>query len=151
VTSPVAHIHDASLRAVLEERSSPMELHGNTFAPVCEQPLKFAEMAIYDRVIEFVRLETRAGAELSSETDIARDLGVDGDDAREFMIEFHRQFDVDLSKFEFDRHFGSEGFKLTAAIKSALGRGERKVPVTIGLLCVAAETRQWPSYPSGGE
>jgi hypothetical protein len=37
------------------------------------------------------------------------DLGVDGDDARDFLREFSCRFQVDMSQFVFSAHFGPEG------------------------------------------
>jgi hypothetical protein len=35
---------------------------------------------------------------------------MDGTDAVEFMEAFSKEFNVDMSEFEFDKHFGPEGF-----------------------------------------
>ena len=102
------------------------------------------DLALYDRIVEFVRSETRTRKPLSRDTDIAKDLGVDGDDAHDFMRRYQREFEVDLSQFEFDRHFGGEGFDLIEALKSALGRGKKRTPVTISLLFTAAKDHRWP-------
>jgi len=45
---------------------------------------------------------------ISDETRIEDDLGITGDDAYEFMEEFQKKFDVDLTTFKFDMHFGPE-------------------------------------------
>jgi len=47
---------------------------------------------------EKVRLETRLSA----------DLGMEGDDAREFMEEFFHRFSVNRGDFRTDEHFGPE-------------------------------------------
>lgn len=36
------------------------------------------------------------------------DLGVDGDDAQEFMVEYSRKFDVDIDGINFEQYFGDE-------------------------------------------
>jgi acyl carrier protein len=51
--------------------------------------------------------------QVNPETRIAEDLGVDGDDAEELMDEFAESFNVDLSAFRFEEHFGGEGIPLT--------------------------------------
>jgi len=64
-----------------------------------------------ERVRQFV--SDRTGARLDRvqlETRLRADLGVDGDDARELLDAFSREFDVDPSGLQFDEHFGSEGF-----------------------------------------
>jgi hypothetical protein len=108
-----------------------------------------SEQALYNRILDFVSSETRTRKHLSGNTDIARDLGVDGDDAVEFILNFVREFDVDLSNFRFDRYFGGEGFRLIAAIKSLLGKGEVRVPLTVALLFDAARHRRWPESAAG--
>ena len=108
-----------------------------------------SDRALYDRIVEFVRSETRTRKQLSANTDVAKDLGVDGDDARDFMLRFQREFDVDLSHFNFDQHFGGEGFKLISAIKSAVGKGKVRTPVTISVLLDAATSRRWPGREGG--
>ena len=79
-----------------------------------------SDEALYDSVLLFVLTQTRTSKLLSGSTDIAYDLGVDGDDAVKFMLSFQDRFNVDLSHFNFDLHFGGEGFELVGFIKSAL-------------------------------
>jgi hypothetical protein len=111
--------------------------------------LSLSEQALYNRILDFVSLETRTRKHLSGSTDIAKDLGVDGDEATEFMLKFRREFDVDLSNFRFDRYFGGEGFMLIPFIKSLLGLGEARDPLTVMLLFDAAKHRRWPESAAG--
>jgi hypothetical protein len=84
-----------------------------------------SEQALYNRILDFVSSETTTRSQnLSGSTDIAKELGVEGDDAVEFMIKFQKEFGVDLSNFHFDQYFGGEGFNLIPFIKSLLGKGE---------------------------
>ena len=46
--------------------------------------------------------------QISLDTAINLDLGIDGDDACELLEAFSSKFDVDLSTFQFDRYFASE-------------------------------------------
>ena len=65
---------------------------------------------IEKRVIHLVSEETGANInKISPETALLHDLGVDGDDADEFIIRFADEFDVDISEFQFEEYFGSEG------------------------------------------
>jgi hypothetical protein len=114
-----------------------------------QMPLSPLEQALYNKILDFVSSETRTRKHLSGNTDIAKDLGVDGDDAMEFMLKFRREFDVDLSNFRFDRYFGGEGFRLIPAIKSLLGKGEVRDPLTVTLLFDAAKHRHWPESTAG--
>ncbi len=45
---------------------------------------------------------------LSDETRIEDDLGITGDDAYDFMENYRNKFEVDLTGFQFDKHFGTE-------------------------------------------
>ena len=101
------------------------------------------DTVLYERVVEFVRLETKTRRQILGSTDIARDLGVDGDDAVGFFLKFRDEFDVDLSQFKFDVYFGSEGFKLFPAISSTFGWRRKKAPVTVDLLFNAARDHSW--------
>ena len=47
--------------------------------------------------------------EILPATTLFGDLGLDGDDAEEFMTEFSNRFGVDMTGFRFTDHFGSEG------------------------------------------
>jgi hypothetical protein len=108
-----------------------------------------SEQALYDKILHFVSSETRTRKSLSFETDISKDLGVDGDDAEEFMLNFQREFNVDLSNFRFDRYFCGEGFQLIPAIKAALGKGALRAPLKVAMLFDAASLGHWPEI--GGE
>ena len=48
-------------------------------------------------------------SQITPETTLFGDLGVDGDDASFLLATFAREFHVDLAEFQFDRHFGGEG------------------------------------------
>ncbi|MGJ4926907.1 DUF1493 family protein [Bradyrhizobium sp. HKCCYLS2038] len=100
---------------------------------------------LHQRVLHFVAAQTGARIELSEQTDIARDLGVDGIEAYEFMIAFQRAFEVDMSGFAFDRHFGPEGFSLTGLILTVLRLRPSPQPLTVGTLVDAARQKRWPS------
>ena len=45
---------------------------------------------------------------ISEETSLFHDLGIDGDDAVDFLNEFSDYFNVNLSKFNFNDYFGAE-------------------------------------------
>lgn len=81
---------------------------------------------------------------LSEDTDIFK-LGMDGDDAREFMEVFAKEFGVDMSEFEFSKHFGPEGFNPVSFLYCLLFARERlrRLPITLGDLTEAAKTKKW--------
>jgi acyl carrier protein len=62
------------------------------------------------QVIQFIARQISEKSEkISLETRINIDLGVDGDDAVKLFDEFSKHFKVDLSNFQYDKYFGSEG------------------------------------------
>jgi hypothetical protein len=85
---------------------------------------------------------------LSADSALEADVGITGDDAGEFIEAYSHEFQIDLSGFEFYRHFGAEGWNPFAGLFTMLRGGEeiQHVPVTIGLLVRAAEEHQWPTF-----
>jgi hypothetical protein len=70
-------------------------------------------------------------------------LGLDGDDADEFMMEFARRFQVDLRGFEFSRYFGCEaGLTPLSAIVGLFTDGGRE-SIALERLAQAAENGRW--------
>ena len=72
---------------------------------------------IEERVFEFVAELT--GAErrrLTLATTLVGDLGVDGDDGWDLVESFGEKFEVDLSTFRGDEHFGPEGLSIFAPL-----------------------------------
>jgi hypothetical protein len=67
------------------------------------------ENDLYVSVVEFIsRTASVRREKIHADTRIWRDLGIDGDDAEEFMTKFAQEFGVDLSAFKFNRYFGPE-------------------------------------------
>lgn len=68
---------------------------------------------------------------ISDEMSLHHDLGVDGEDAEEFLAEFSREFDVNLKEFNFVEYFGGDssptpwGFVKEAVTKSNLATKKR--------------------------
>ena len=93
---------------------------------------------------------------LESGTSLLHDLGVDGDDAAELVEEFSRRFEVDMSGYRHDQHFGSEAgcnpfsflFALTFRRDVFL-----KIPITIDDLVAVALAKKWeqPRRPIRGK
>ena len=79
-------------------------------------------------------------------TRIERDLHCTGDDAAELMEAFARQFRVDLSEFQIDRHFGPEGWPIWRALRYLLLEGSLGPPtedVTIARMVEGAQHGRW--------
>ncbi len=105
-------------------------------------------------VFDFIFDKTRVNRKrILLDAQLRRDIGVDGDDADDLMCDFAKQFNVDMTGFDFDAHFGPEGLGCLPIIffrslRHKL-RGEpppSSVPITIRDLIVAAESHKWPLH-----
>lgn len=101
------------------------------------------DAALLESLLAFVGAETLTRKQITLATDIARDLGVDGDDAREFIRRFAGQFSVDLSEFDFSMYFGDERFDPIGLMKSLLAGRRTKAAITVERLFRAAKERRW--------
>ena len=102
-----------------------------------------------DEVVAFVARSIGVDTgQVTLSSRLAQDLGLDGDDAAEFMDEFKSHFAVDLSAFEFRRYFGPEAsfsplhWLLWMVFPS---RRPHLTPITVQNLFDAAETKRWNS------
>ncbi|MDZ5603153.1 DUF1493 family protein [Pseudomonas sp. RP23018S] len=83
----------------------------------------------------------RAFERFSLSTDVARALGIDGDDANELMVEFFERFSIDLNDYDPYRYFVEEGFSLWPCRRPKDRRGN--IPLRIGMLHSALQARRW--------
>lgn len=81
--------------------------HSRMFWPFCYYLLN-SHMAEVSEIIEFLKDRTGAG-NVSENTDIANDLGVDGDDYDELIREFSKKYNVDVSSCLWYFHWSEEG------------------------------------------
>jgi acyl carrier protein len=99
-----------------------------------------------DEVIEFIAKELGISKmKLKMESRMFHDLGVDGDDAGEFIVAFSKRFDVDISDFIFNDYFGNEGCNPFALFISLFNSKKLK-PLTVAMLIEAAENKCWKEY-----
>lgn len=77
-----------------------------------------------ERVMKVVADETGWNVlALRPESDIENDLGCTGDGARELMLRMEREFGIDMTQVDFNRHFGndaSRGWPIAVALVVAL-------------------------------
>lgn len=101
---------------------------------------------IEDKVREFVlKYGLGKSVKLSLDTQIGK-LGLDGDDALEFMTTFAEKFNVNMDGFDFDKHFGPEaGFNPFLFMYYLLLDKEKlhRIPITVGDLTEAAKNGKW--------
>ncbi len=89
--------------------------------------------------------------ELTPETTLFHDLGIDGDDAVDFFEEFGKAFHVNLTDFKIARYFGSEGGDPVSAIATWLQgwwtgnyhSAAGVAPITLRDLVEAARAGRW--------
>ncbi len=108
------------------------------------------------RVKEFVA-ETagvRVGR-LHLDTTLLGDLGIDGDDANDFFIEFRDRFNVDVSSLDLSEHFGPEGWPWWGILlpvvwlwdfflkEGSLEEKANLTPIRISKLCEAVRLGRW--------
>ncbi len=101
-------------------------------------------------VIEIVAEESgRQKSQVSLDSTLLDDLGVDGDDAWELLERLHERYKVNFSEFEFMRHFRNEPcFKGPIYLFRKLKYPDEhiaagKIPITVAALVAACEKRAW--------
>lgn len=98
-------------------------------------------------VITFVAAELGESEQrLRLSTRLYHDLGVDGEDADTFMEAFAERFRVDMTAFDFERHFRDEGtvnmlMRLWLRVRDP--ESLKRVPITLEDLVDAARQKRW--------
>lgn len=100
---------------------------------------------VWNELVDFIRNYTSISPEfsISRHTTIVADIGLDGDDADEFMVAYSKRFRVDAGDFRFPDYFGPEGFDLIGAVMDVIRRKPPLKPLTIGMLELAAKMGRW--------
>lgn len=72
--------------------------------------------------------------QITRETYLEKDLGISGDDAIEFLLDYGKKFNVNMSGFDFKKYFTPEGDSLLPTIiKTISGKKESKIKeLTVG-------------------
>lgn len=89
------------------------------------------ENKLFNSVVNFTKefiLDEKG--QYTAKTDIEMDIGITGDDAADYIVEFGKRFNVDVSDFDFDEHFDPEG---TIFFFREM-RNKNKKPITIEVL-----------------
>lgn len=87
--------------------------------------------------------------QVNPDSQLAEDLGIDGDDFSELIDTFSRRFGVDMSAYRWYFHHDEEGVNFGATLfdfrpSSYVAR----IPVTPGILLKSANTGKWAvDYP----
>ena len=88
---------------------------------------------------------------ISEHSNLSDDVGMEGEDAEEFIVAYAEKFSVDLSNFWFPDYFLHEHQIMNPlSFLSRLISGDHpKKPLTILMLAEAAATGKWPSTDAG--
>jgi hypothetical protein len=107
---------------------------------------------LLERVRQFIcKFWSMRPDKLLLDTRLEDDLGMTELDAAEFLEEFAKEFEVDLSGIDFHKHFGPECAFVPGWLKHEMEtRGYGNYPVTIGHLIEVASARRWSCPPPSG-
>ncbi|MFN8291889.1 MAG: DUF1493 family protein [Chitinophagaceae bacterium] len=106
-------------------------------------------MAEVSEIIEFLKQKTGADS-VSENSDIGNDLGVDGDDYDELILEFAKKYKVDVSGFLWYFHFSEEGSwnSIGREFYKSPDKRVEHIPVTPLMLSNFTKTGKWDiDYP----
>ena len=85
---------------------------------------------------------------LSDDADIFDSLGIDGDDAFEFIERLATKFDIDITNYRWYFHHDEEGFNIGGWIFKSPDRRVGRIPITPQVLAEAIRIKRWPlAYP----
>ena len=102
---------------------------------------------IVRKVRELVARKTGLPEErISPEARLLHDLGVEGDDAEELLVEFCDEFRVDITDIKVSKYFSDESSVASSLwfLRSSIeARLREKEPLTVDQLVIAAQLRKW--------
>lgn len=93
------------------------------------------------RIYFYVGFSRKAFETLSLATCISRDLGLDGDDASDFMGDFFDHFNVVQGDYDHYRYFKPEGTDIFVFFRPKNRRA--KTAIKLGMLYSAAQLKIW--------
>lgn len=106
-------------------------------------------MAELAEIIDFLKEITGAN-NVSEYSDIANELGVDGDDYDEFVQEFSKRYKVDISPYLWYFHCSEEGSwnSIGSFFFRSPDKRVKHIPVTPAMLAEFTKTGKWDvEYP----
>jgi hypothetical protein len=100
-------------------------------------------------VADFLKEFWATNAPLSDDADIFDSLGIDGDDAFEFIERFVSKFRIDATNYRWYFHHGEEAsLNIGGLFFKPPYRRVAYIPITPQVLSEAIRTRRWPvEYP----
>ena len=105
-------------------------------------------MDAIERAREFVAETCDFPDALSLNEDILRRVGITGDDADDFMLDFSERFGVDLSDYRWYFHSEEEGYSIGSLFFKSPDRMVSRIPITLEILAASIELQRWSvDYP----
>lgn len=103
------------------------------------------DQKIEDQVVQLISKYSKDHPEkIKSHSRIAQDIGLDGDDAFDFMKEYFSTFSVDTKGFEYPDYFLDEGFSMFGLFRKVYPEKRRqKKTITVGQLQKNAVSKKW--------
>lgn len=103
---------------------------------------------ITNKIIDIAKKYASQNKSIKLDTELKRDLGINGDDAEELILEIIDEFDIDSETLDIKlkNHFNSEAIVPFVIILSKLFPGYKckKIPIKICHLVFFVENRVWP-------
>ncbi|WP_440091701.1 DUF1493 family protein [Pseudomonas syringae] len=96
---------------------------------------------LIEKINFYIGFGRKAFEALSLATRVSSDLGLDGDDANDFMEDFFNHFYVDHGDYAHYRYFKPEGTDVFVFFRSKDRRA--KTVMTLGMLYNAAQIKVW--------
>ncbi|MBP0617073.1 DUF1493 family protein [Jiella mangrovi] len=106
-------------------------------------PLMLPRDETLAKVVDFVKETTCVAFDVSAETRMFEDCGLDGSEALQFMEEYAETFSVKRGDFEFSRYFGSESFQPLQILASPFRTSIKRSPLTVAMLAICADKGVW--------
>lgn len=99
-------------------------------------------------VLGFLREFCGKTKPLPDDADLFDKLGIDGDDAFEFIDRFATTFDANAENYRWYFHHGEEGQNIGGLFFAPPYRRVARISITLKTLIEAVETKTWPiTYP----
>lgn len=86
---------------------------------------------------------------LADDEDLFDALGIEGDDASEFIDVFVARFEVDATDYRWYFHHADEGWNFGGLFYKPIHARFGRIPITVAVLTEAVRTKRWPiEYPA---
>lgn len=99
-------------------------------------------------IVDFVLGFAERPTTLADQDDLFEKLGIDGDDAIEFIDSFASTYEVDMADYRWYFHHGEEGFGIGMFFSKPPYFRVQRIPITLTVLREAIQAKHWPiRYP----